>query len=83
MTPAQEKKLDRVIGEVAEIKRALVGNDELETTGIIQKVYAHDKVIEEFKAVKNQGKGVVITIGVIWAILTFGIPFLVSYWFNK
>ena len=78
-----KKDWDTLVRGVADIRNALAGSEELGTTGLIQEVKEHRKVIDKYEAMKNQGKGIAITVGAIWIVLTVGIPIFFSWWFSK
>lgn len=73
-----KKDWDTMVSNVQEIKLALAGSKELDTTGLIHQVKIHDKIIQDYVATKNQGKGAAWILGLSWLGLTALISYLTS-----
>jgi len=78
MTPSQEAKLDTLISAVTtldtrvkSIEEAMGGNTQLGTKGYSKILAEHDVSIQDWIVSKNQAKGAIGIVVVVWAVLTF------------
>lgn len=64
------KDWNALVKGVADIRNVLIGSGEMGTTGLIHQVQNQQKIINEFEALRNKGRGALWTLGISWVGLT-------------